>query len=242
MKKVCIVQTRMGSTRLPGKVMMDLCGKPVIWHVINRLKKCKNIDKIIIATTVNKIDDQIENYIEGLNDAKVKIFRGSEEDVLTRYFEAAEKENADFVIRITSDCPLIDAQITDHVIEAGLNSNTYTSNIGLRTFPRGFDTEVFPMTLLTEAFANAQTDFEREHVTPYIREKTKDIAINVANTKDYSAHRWTLDTEEDYTLVRKIYEKLWPKNPDFSFKEILEIFEKEPELFDINSHIQQKTS
>ncbi len=240
MKKVCIVQTRMGSTRLPGKVMKDLCGKPVLWHVIDRLKRCKNIDVIVIATTSGEQDDVIENYVEELNDAKVKIYRGSEEDVLTRYFEAAEREKADLVIRVTSDCPLIDPQITDRVIEAGAEVQTYTSNIGLRTFPRGLDTEVFPFELLEEAFENAESEAEREHVTPYIREKYKDEAVNVAGTRDYSFHRWTLDTEEDYTLIRKIYEKLWPNNAEFSFKDILDLFEKEPELFEINSHIEQK--
>ena len=240
MKKVCIVQTRMGSTRLPGKVMKDLCGKPVIWHVIDRLKRCNNIDLIVIATTTNEQDNIIEEYVKALDDEKIKIYRGSEDDVLTRYFEAAERENADLIIRITSDCPLIDPEITDRIIEVALKSQTYTSNVGLRTFPRGFDTEVFTFQLLKDAFENAETAVEREHVTPYIKEKTKDVAVNISNIKDYSLHRWTLDTEEDYTLIRKIYEKLWPNNPEFLFKDILDLFEKKPELFQINAHIQQK--
>ncbi len=240
MKKVCIVQTRMGSTRLSGKVMKDLCGKPVIWHVIDRLKRCNNIDLIVIATTTNEQDNIIEEYVKALDDEKIKIYRGSEDDVLTRYFEAAERENADLIIRVTSDCPLIDPEITDRIIEAAVKSQTYTSNVGLRTFPRGFDTEVFTFQLLKDAFENAETAVEREHVTPYIKEKTKDVAVNISNINDYSLHRWTLDTEEDYTLIRKIYEKLWPNNREFLLKDILDLFKKEPELFQINAHIQQK--
>lgn len=232
----------MGSSRLPGKILMDLCGRPVLWHVINRVKKCKKINKIVIAITVNAEDDVLEKFVENLKDSKVGIYRGSQNDVLSRYFEAAKKESADLVVRITSDCPLIDPEIVDKVIEEELKSGTYTSNIPVdgRTFPRGLDVEVFPFSLLEDAAKNAESDSEKEHVTPYIRQKTASFAGGVLNGKDLSMHRWTLDTAEDYELIKKIYEELWPKKADFLMDDVLKVFEEHPEYFEINSHIEQK--
>lgn len=242
MKVVCIIQARMGSTRLPGKVMLDLCGKTVLGHVIERVKRVKNIDEIVIATTT-KEDDAIISE-EALK-YDVKVFRGSEEDVLSRYYYAAKENKSDIVVRITSDCPLIDPEITDKIIDYYLineNSYDYVSNTLERTFPRGLDTEVFNFKALENAFNEATLQRDREHVTPYIWNNPNRFSLgNYKNDVNYSHLRWTLDTEEDFHLIRKIYECIYPfKMDDFVMKDILLLYEKDKNLLYINNMIKQK--
>lgn len=241
MKTVAIVQARMGSTRLSGKVMKNLFGKTVLEHDIERIKQCKQIDEIIIATTVHKNDDIIEKEALLCN---VKCFRGSEQDVLSRYYFAAQKYNADTVVRITSDCPLIDPQITDKVIECYHNSdNDIVTNAGSelenRTFPRGLDTEVFSFTKLEEANIKAKEKYQREHVTPYIYENSEKI-FYYKNDTNYSKYRWTLDTEEDWVHIYKIYEYLYHGKHDFYLKDIINLMLEHPKLYEINRNIEQK--
>lgn len=242
MKTVCIIQARMGSTRLPGKVMLDLCGKTVLEHVIQRVKRVKNIDEIVIATTIDKKDDVI---VEEAMKCGVKVFRGSEEDVLSRYYYAAKENKADVVVRITSDCPLIDQEITQKTIDYYLINKDkfdYVSNTLERTFPRGLDTEVFSFKVLEKAFNEAILQRDREHVTPYIWDNPEMFNLGCYKSDvDYSKYRWTLDTEEDFELIKRIYEKLfYLKSNDFSMEDILKVYEKDADLFYINNMIKQK--
>lgn len=241
MKTGAIIQARMGSTRLSGKVMKDLEGKTVLEHVIDRVKQSKMIDEIIIATTIHDRDDIIE--AESLR-CRVKVFRGSEDDVLSRYYYAAKENGLDVVVRITSDCPLIDPKVLDEVIQCYVNNDhNIVSNAGpnlsKRTYPRGLDTEVFSFKVLENAFNNAKETYQREHVTPYIYEKSSRIYY-YKNDIDYSKYRWTLDTDEDFTLISEIYKHLYYGEHDFYLSDIVKLFEAKPELFSINAHIEQK--
>lgn len=240
-KIAAIIQTRMGSTRLPGKVMMNLCGKPVIHHVIERVLMSAHIDEVVIATTVETGDEVIVRAVDGYH-PRVKVFRGSAEDVLDRYYQSAKRAGADIVVRITSDCPLIDPVTSDSVIEHFLNGNfEYASNIGERSFPRGLDTEVFSFSALETAWKEAKKSEEREHVTPFIRNHPERFAaFNLASPTDHSGYRWTLDTAEDWILILKVYEYLYKDTSYFAYEEVLRLFEHHPELAQINQHIIQK--
>ncbi|SHE87570.1 spore coat polysaccharide biosynthesis protein SpsF [Tissierella praeacuta DSM 18095] len=241
MKTIAIIQARMGSARLPGKVMMKIGGKTVLDHVIARIKQSKEVDEIVIATTIKENDNQI---VDEVNRLGVKFFRGSEEDVLSRYYYAAKENEADIVARITSDCPLIDPKIVDEVIkfykehEYAMVVNA-SSDLSKRTFPRGLDVEIFSFDQLEIAFTNADEKYQREHVTPFIYENNDNI-FYYKNNIDYSKHRWTLDTKEDFELICKIYDELYKGSHDFFLKDIIELFQRKPELFNINAHIKQK--
>ncbi|KEH88686.1 MULTISPECIES: cytidylyltransferase domain-containing protein [Clostridium] len=242
MKVVCIMQARTGSTRLPGKVLKKICGKTVLEHDIDRIKRIENIDEIIIATTDKKQDDLIVNEALRLG---VKYFRGSEKDVLSRYYYAAKGSTADVIMRVTSDCPLIDSEVSEDILKYYLNNikyYDYVSNTIERTYPRGLDVEVFSFEALERAFVEAKSNSDREHVTPYIWSNPNDFKIGqYINEKDYSHLRWTLDTEEDFQLINKIYEQLYYKlGNDFYMKDILKLYETHKDLYDINKDIVQK--
>ncbi|GGM31929.1 hypothetical protein GCM10011351_17640 [Paraliobacillus quinghaiensis] len=241
MKIAAIIQARMGSTRLSGKVMKDIKGRTVLSHVIERVKQSNLIDEIIIATTVQERDNVIEN--EAIK-CGAKVYMGSEEDVLSRYYLAAKENNIDIIVRITSDCPLIDANILDKILNFYLEEKydivtNAGSDLNQRTFPRGLDTEVFSFQILEEAFKNGREKHHREHVTPYIYEKSTKIHY-FKNDVNYSNHRWTLDTEEDFELISEIYSRLYKGTHDFYLQDIIDIFNQEPTLFTINAHIEQK--
>lgn len=242
MKVVCIIQARMGSTRLPGKVMLDLCGKTVLERVVERVRKVKNIDEIVIATTTKKDDDIIVNKALKCN---VKIFRGSEDDVLSRYYFAAKKYNADVIVRITSDCPLIDPAVTESVIDYYLKNVykfDYVSNTLERTYPRGLDTEVFSFKSLEKAFAEAILERDREHVTTYIWKNPDVFKLGCyKNDKDYSHLRWTLDTSEDYELIKRIYNYFCSfNNLNFRMIDVINLYKVDNELISINNMVKQK--
>jgi len=242
MKVVCIVQARVGSTRLPGKVLKKICGKTILEHDIDRLRRVKEIDKIVIATTTLKKDNAIVEECERLG---VMYFRGSEDDVLSRYYYAAKENNADIVVRITSDCPLIDPEISENIIKYYIdnkNKYDYVSNTIDRTYPRGLDTEVFSFKVLERAFKEAVSLRDKEHVTPYIWNNPQIFkSAQYKNHKDYSHLRWTLDTEEDFELINKIYNLLYPNmNSKFKFQNILNLYYEYPELKNINDNIKQK--
>lgn len=241
MKVVAIIQARMGSTRLTGKVLKDLYGRPVLDHVLERVRQSKGVDQVIIATTVHTNDQPIVEFCKS-ND--VSYFRGSEEDVLSRYYFAAKESGADIVIRITSDCPLIDPNILDELLEFYLkNDYDVVTNAGAdltkRTYPRGLDTEIFSFSILAEAYKNANERYQREHVTPYLYEKYERI-YHYMNDMDYSNLRWTLDTSEDFQLISLIYEELYKGVHDFYLSEILHVFDEHPDYFEINAHVEQK--
>ncbi len=241
MKIGVVIQARMGSTRMPGKVMKKIFDRTVLEHDIQRVQQAKNINDIIIATTILEQDNII--YEEAIK-CGVKAFRGSEEDVLDRYYYASCENHLDIIVRITSDCPLIDPNVLDEIIQF-YKENNYDivsnagANLNSRTYPRGLDIEIFSFDKLEEAFFNAKEKYQREHVTPYIYENTQKIYY-YKNDVDYSMHRWTLDTEEDFELINKIYNNLYKGKHNFYLNEIVNLFKLKPELYDINSHIEQK--
>lgn len=242
MKTVCIIQTRIGSTRLPGKVLKKMCDKSVLEHDIDRLRRVKNIDKIIIATTILEKDNAIVDESKRL---KVTCYRGAEEDVLSRYYYAAKENNADIIVRVTSDCPLIDSEVTEKIIQYYLDNSEkydYVSNTIDRTYPRGLDTEVFSFKALEKAFNEAISERDREHVTPYIWDNSNLFRLyQYKNEEDYSELRWTLDTVEDLELINRIYTILYPRKcNDFNMKDVIELYKEHPKLNSINNTIEQK--
>lgn len=241
MKIGAIIQARMGSTRLSGKVMKDLHGKSVLSHVIDRIRQSNFIEVIVVATTEHDRDDIIET--EAIQ-CGAHVFRGSEDDVLSRYYDSAKQSNIDIIVRITSDCPVIDPYIIDDMISFYLEGKyELVTNAGSdpaqRTYPRGLDTEVFSFEALENAFIHAKEKYQCEHVTPYIYEHSHQIYY-FKNEVDYSEHRWTLDTVEDFQLINEIYSRLYKGKHDFYLSEIIEIFKQEPNLLSINAHIEQK--
>ena len=213
-KTVLVTQARMGSTRLPGKVLLEVNNTPLLKIHLSRLCESKNVDKIIVATTCNTEDDIIEKLV---TEWGFEVFRGSENDVLDRFYHAVEKINPMWVVRVTSDCPLIDPLLIDNVIEiTQANLKDYGSNVLDDTFPDGQDVEVFKFTALEMAWKYAKKDSEREHVTPYIRNNS-DLkggniykAISIKNDIDFSKIRITVDEERDFILINKIIDELGP--------------------------------
>lgn len=241
MKTVIIVQARMTSTRLPGKVLKTVLDKPLLEYQIERLRRVKLADEIVIATTTNRTDQPIVDLCERLS---MPYFRGSEEDVLARYYGAAQEYEADVVVRVTSDCPIIDPEVIDKVIKYYLDRQDeydYVSNSLERTYPRGMDAETFSFTVLNEAFLEAVIQSDREHVTPFIHRQPQRYRLaNVAYGKNQSRHRWTVDTEEDFELINNIITALYPISRFFSLEECLELLEKHPEWELLNAHVEQK--
>ncbi|MBE9138811.1 glycosyltransferase family protein [Nodosilinea sp. LEGE 07088] len=241
MTTAIIVQARMTSTRLPGKVLKPVLGQPLLSYQIERLKRVTLADVIAIATTTNAADDPIVELSESL---AVGCFRGAEHDVLSRYFGAAQAYAADVVVRVTSDCPLIDPQIMDEVIGYYLSHRDrydYISNSIQRTYPRGLDTEVFSTGTLEQAHREATAPPEREHVTPFIYNHPERYAIGqVTSPQDLSHHRWTVDTPEDFELIRRMLETLYPQVPNFTLQDCLDVIAQQPAWPAINSHIEQK--
>lgn len=241
MNVVIISQARMASTRLPGKVLKEVLGKPLLQYQIERLWRVRGISDVVIATTVNESDDIIENVCKSLSCA---VFRGSERDVLGRYYFAAKAYNADVVIRVTSDSPLIDSFVIERVVQSYLHSTAeydYVSNTVKRTYPRGMDTEVFPVRVLEEVFQEARLDYEREHVTPFLYTHPERYRIrNLMYHTDVSQHRWTVDTPEDFELIRRIITAFDGVHPAFTLEDILSVLKLHPEWALINAHIEQK--
>jgi spore coat polysaccharide biosynthesis protein SpsF len=234
-----IIQARMGSTRLPGKIMLDLGGKPVLLHVVERCRKA-NVDEVIVATTTDKKDDAIVDFCKENN---VKYFRGSEDDVLDRYYQCAKKFELTHIIRVTSDCPVIDFNIINELIKKYIEGDyDYASNIAEnRTFPRGYDVEVFKFDILKNTKDNAKLKSEKEHVTKYIINNLKKFEVyQLDNNTDYSYIRLTLDEKEDYLLIKKVFEKLYKQNNYFNLQDVLELIKNNPTLIKINQHIEQK--
>ncbi len=233
-----MVQARMGSSRLPGKVLKDLAGESVLARVVQRLRRSSLISEVVVATSVSPGDEAVMREAERL---KVRCFRGSEADVLDRFYHAARAFHADAVVRITSDCPLIDPAVTDQTVRAFLNEQPdYASNGLERTYPRGLDTEAMTADALAHAWRKASEPYQREHVTPFLYEHPELFRVlSVTNDVDYSAHRWTLDTAEDLEFIRAVYNRFGERG-DFSWRDVLRLVEAEPALSELNSHVQQK--
>jgi spore coat polysaccharide biosynthesis protein SpsF (cytidylyltransferase family) len=233
---LAIIQARMGSSRLEGKVLMDLAGRAVIEHVYNRVKRSKYIDEVIVATS---IEENNLPLISLCSKKQIRIFCGSENNVLDRFYQIAKLIQPDQVVRITADCPLHDSGVIDQVIEAHFkNSADYTTNCLLCTYPDGLDVEVFNYDVLEEAWNSANLPSELEHVTPYIKNSGKFKLHNVTNDVDYSSKRWTLDEKQDYVFIKEVYKSFHPRL-DFSFEEIINFVENNKELEQINNHINR---
>jgi spore coat polysaccharide biosynthesis protein SpsF len=238
MRVTAIIQARLGSTRLPRKVLADVNGAPMLKRCVDRVRSARLVDQVLVATTTAPRDDALVAHCEG---NRWPVYRGSEEDVLQRYHAAAHHDGADVVLRITSDCPLIDPGIIDKVIECfHRESADYASNtIQPRTFPRGLDAEVFSTVSLDRANREALASLEREHVTPYFYNNPDRFRLRLVRAeRDFSYLRWTVDTEEDLTLVRRIYRHFGETS--FSWHDVLAAYDVHPEWRSINEHVQQK--
>ena len=236
-----IIQARMGSSRLPGKIMLDLAGRPVLWHVIDRVNYSKYVNKIVVATSIESKNDEVRHFCDKNS---VLCFSGSEDDVLDRFYNAAINNSIsddDIIIRITADCPLIDPNIIDKTIERFLEVNAdYASNTVIPTYPDGLDCEVMRFSALSKAWEDAKLKSEREHVTPYIRNHPELFKItSIENDEDISSLRWTLDEKEDYQLIKLIYDELYEENNIFLMDDILDFAKSNPNIKDINSRYQR---
>lgn len=233
-----IIQARMTSTRLPAKVMLPLCGKTVLEVMLSRLEKLQ--DKIIIATTNDGSQAPIVALCKRLH---VKYYEGDTHDVLSRYYQAALAFGADeesIIVRCTSDCPCIDANIIQKSIQAYQNSDAqYLCACQESGFPRGMDTEVFSFKSLKEAYTHAKTTYEKEHVTPYIKKNA--LCVCYKNIYDHSKYRLTLDEADDYTAIKALYKELKCQT-DFSYETLIQTLEKNPSIYEINKHVEQKKS
>src|SRR5262245_10534985 len=221
----------MGSTRFPNKVMRPVCGTPMIGLLLERLQHARSIDEIIVATSVDPRNDTLEQYVRQLG---YQVYRGSENDVLDRYFNAAKSAQADVVVRATGDCPLIDPGLVDDVIgffeSRGVD---YASNVDPPTYPDGLDIEVFSFTVLEEAWLSANEPRQREHVTPFIREGNRFTRANYANTADESGERWTVDEPEDFEIITRVFEHFHPRR-DFRWTEVAALRRSHPDWFMTN--------
>lgn len=232
---VAIVQARAGSTRLPGKVLRPILGRPMLARVIERLRLSETLHRIVVATTDLPQDDAVARIATEMG---VGVFRGDEADVLSRYVDAAREFQADVIVRVTADCPLIDAQVLDQIVStylARVAELDYVSNTIKRTYPRGLDVEVFPWRTLDRLDRVSRSAAEREHVTLHVLHHPECYRIaQVRHPLDHSAHYWTVDTEQDFQLATAVYEVLYPAQPRFGWTDVLRVFEARPELFEIN--------
>lgn len=234
---LAVLQARVTSSRLPGKVLKPVLGKPMLLRQIERVQRAGNITKLVVATSCDGTDDSIEALcLEG----GIDCFRGSLEDVLGRFYEAAKSHSPDHVVRLTGDCPLADPQVIDHVIDRHLEGGfDYTSNTIDRTYPDGLDVEVMQFSVLEEVFREASLPSEREHVTPFIYKHPERFRIGQATQgQDHSALRWTVDEPEDLVLIERIYEALYHLDPGFGQDRILSFLEENPGLLDLNSRFE----
>lgn len=242
-KVVAIIQARMGASRLPGKVLLDIAGKPMLAWVTTRVRLAKKIDEIVVATTTDAADDAIVGYCQS---SGIEVFRGSAFDVLDRYYQAARHFKADLIVRLTADCPLLDPGLIDAVVaELQTKGLDFATNRlpppWKRTFPMGLDVEVCRFSALERAWKEASDSFEREHVMPYLYDVEGRFKISVLHADgEYGSQRWTVDTPEDLTVVRRVYEHFKNKKA-FGWKDVLDYFMQHPELAKINAGVSQKT-
>jgi spore coat polysaccharide biosynthesis protein SpsF len=242
-KIVCIIQARMGSSRLPGKVLKQICGQPMLGWVMKRASRSRLISNIVVATTIDPADDLIETFCKS---ERISCYRGSEFDVLDRYYQAAKAQDADILVRLTADCPLIDAVLVDATIEKLLEVKADFAANRLpppyqRTYPIGLDTEVATIKALETAWRLAEKPFEREHVMPFLYDPQNNFKVLVLDAdKNYGNQRWTVDTPEDLEFIQQVTKKL-DCRMDFGWEEVLKILNENPELSKINANIAHKS-
>ncbi len=235
MKIIAIVQARMGSTRLPGKVLKSIIDKPMIEILLARLSQSSELDEIVVAAPEEKENDHLQLVVESLG---YQCTRGSEKNVLNRFYESAKSVGADVIVRITGDCPLVDSVLVDHCIKGYKNSNVdYFSNINPATYPDGLDIEVMSFESIERANNETKSEFDREHVTPYIRSSDSFLKSSMQHTEDLSAQRWSVDEPEDLVVITNIFKHF---SPDilFDWKQVLELKRSQPKLFQANRKIK----
>lgn len=240
---VAIIQARMGSSRLPGKVLLDIAGRPMVLRVVDRARKASLVDDVIVATTTDPSDDIVADRCrkEG-----VAVFRGHPTDVLDRFYRAAETTRAEVIVRLTGDCPMLDPDVVDQTLRAFFDADPPV-DLALnrfpwdRTFPIGLDTEVFSRAALERAWREAEAPHQREHVVPYLYEVPDRFRVlHVRADEDHGAQRWTVDAPEDLAFVRAVY-AAFDGRDDFGWREVIELLERRPELASINAHVPHKT-
>jgi spore coat polysaccharide biosynthesis protein SpsF len=234
-RTAAIIQARMGSKRLPGKVLMPLAGSPMVVRVLERAAAIAGVDVVVAAIPDTPDDDELEGIVE---QAGYVVVRGDPEDVLSRYVVAANAVEAEVVVRVTSDCPLLSPTVSSQVV-AAFDDCDYASNTVQRTYPRGLDTEVVSSAVLRVADREARTAGEREHVTPFVWRRPERFRLRqVYDSVDRSAMRWTVDTADDLAFASSVYDEL---GPDFEVDDVLAMLERQPDVGEINRHIAQKT-
>lgn len=235
---LAILQARTSSSRLPGKVLKEIIGMPMLIRQIERIKRSKKIDKLIIATSTDEEDNQIEKIA---NEYGVECFRGSLDNVLDRFYQATQRYKAEHIVRLTGDCPLLDWEVIDKVIELHLTEkNDYTSNTIKPTFPDGLDVEIMKFNILKEAWEKSNKKSEQEHVTLYIHSRPEKFKLGcLINTEDLSSLRWTVDEPEDFLFIEEIYKCLYSQKSNFSTQDILNLLLKKPKLATINARFER---
>jgi spore coat polysaccharide biosynthesis protein SpsF len=257
MRTVAIIQARMGSSRLPGKVLLEIAGKPMLGRVIERTHRARTLDAVIVATTVDASDDAVAAYCAALD---VPSSRGSVQDVLDRYYQAAQAQDANLIVRITADCPLIDPVLVDQAVTTLVDGGyDFVANRlpppFSRSYPIGLDVEVCTFAALEQAWREADQTFQREHVMPFLYEGISLSSVHpglatgvsprgfsiaqIHSRFDYGSMRWTVDTPEDLEFVRQVYARFDGRS-DFSWLDVLELLQREPDLAAINSSVQHK--
>ena len=234
---VAIIQAHMSSSRLPGKVMKDLCGEPALYRMIERLRNCKYLDEIVVATSYMECDDVL---VEACEKWGVSTFRGSNNDVLARFWGTVQAYPADAYVRLTSDCPAIDPEGLDDLIQFFWDHDYhYVKPVSETHFPGCWSYEVFTAELMKETYENATEGYEREHVTPYMYTK-QDSQCNMPCPFDASKYQVSVDTPEDYAVVKSFFEALYPSNPKFTTIDIAKYLDEHPEVYEINRDIVHK--
>lgn len=238
-KVVIVVQARMSSTRLPGKVMLPILGKSLLARMVERLQMIRHEAAIVIAATTSEGDDIIEQEAAQLG---VPCYRGDMNNLVDRHYQASKLHGAGIVLKIPSDCPLIDPRIVDEVLDyffANREKFDYVSNLHPATWPDGNDVEIMTMECLTQAWQHAAEGLQQEHTTPYIWENPEQFRIGNVNWEaglDYSmSHRFTIDYAADYEFIKRVFEELYPVKPDFSCGDILDLLQAKPEIYELNA-------
>ncbi len=237
---VAILQARLNSRRLPGKVLLPIAGKPLLLHAVERVRRAKAVDHMIVATSQEASDDALAEFCHRHD---VDCFRGSLNDVLDRFYQAGRSCHADDVMRLTGDNPMIDPDMLDDLVtfyRAG--DYDYASNATVRTFPRGLDAEVLPWRMLEHAWRVAELPYDREHVTTWHRARPQQLAIGeFCDTVDRSDWRWTVDEPADLEFMERVFAALYDKNPQFTRHDVHALLERRPDLVAINAHVEQLT-
>lgn len=237
MKIIAVVPARLSSKRLPGKTLMPIVGIPMIELLIQRLSFSKKINQIVIAIPKNEKNKKLNIY---LRKNKHQVFQGTEKNVLKRFYKATKLYKADLVVRITGDCPLVDANIVDSLINKLIkNKKDYITNANPKTFPDGLDVEVMTFKAIKKCYNLAKSNYDKEHVTPYIRNSGKFKILYYQYKKNYSNQRWCVDEKNDFKVVKKIFEHFNPRI-NFDWLEIIKLTKKKPKIFEINKNVRIK--